>query len=319
MITIEFEEIEKLIAIKDLFEPVKQSFIDYSSGKVIASPVNLLHFDNNADAHIKMAAIQGYSYFSLKVATMFPQNVAKNLPSNSGVIFIFNAKTGEFTAILKDKGYLTDLRTAAASAIIIDRVAVKNVDSVSVIGTGNQAYYQVKALKELRDFKMLTIYGRNNDNAEILKKKIENIISDISINIVKTVEEAVKNSEIIITTTSSTTPLIKGSWLSSGQHITAVGADDTFKKELDLQCFEDAKSIFIDSVELNNKYGEFKEALAKNPSLINKTVEFGQLFSGNNEVNENSGFTIAKLVGVGVQDLAAASVVMDKYLAKNKL
>lgn len=62
MITLELEEIENLVSLKDLFEPVKQSFIDYSSGKVIASPVNLLHFGNHADAHIKIAAIEGYDY-----------------------------------------------------------------------------------------------------------------------------------------------------------------------------------------------------------------------------------------------------------------
>nr|WP_314895648.1 ornithine cyclodeaminase family protein [uncultured Flavobacterium sp.] len=319
MITIEFEEIKRIVTIKDLFEPVKQSFIDYSSGKVIASPVNLLHFENNADAHIKIAAIQGYSYFSMKVATMFPKNETKNLPANSGVIFMFNANTGEFTAILKDQGYLTDLRTAAASAIITNQVAIKNANSVSIIGTGNQAFYQVKALKELRNIEKLTIYGRNIDKAEILKEKIEKSISNISINIAKTVEEAVKSSEIIITTTSSTLPLIKANWVTSGQHITAVGADDTFKKELETQCFEDAKSIFVDSIELNKKYGEFKDAFAQNPSIINKTFEFGQLFSESIETNEKVGLTIAKLLGLGVQDLAVATVVMDKYLSKNKL
>lgn len=319
MITIEFEEIEKLIAIKDLFEPVKQSFIDYSSGKVIASPVNLLHFDNNADAHIKMAAIQGYSYFSLKVATMFPQNVAKNLPANSGVIFIFNAKTGEFTAVLKDKGYLTDLRTAAAGAIITDRVAIKNANSVSVIGTGNQAFYQVVALKQLRDFKELTIFGRNAASAVKLKDKITNAISGVSVYIAKSIEEAVKRSEMIIATTTSTEPIIKGVWLSTGQHVTAVGADDTFKKELDNQCFDNAKTVFVDSIELNLKYGEFKEAVNHNPSIRNKTVEIGALFSEGHTINEIEGYTIAKLVGVGVQDLAAATVVMDKYKVMNRL
>jgi ornithine cyclodeaminase len=319
MITIEFEEIKKLVTIKDLFEPVKQSFIDYSSGKVIASPVNLLHFENNADAHIKIAAIQGYSYFSMKVATMFPQNSTKNLPANGGAIFIFNANTGEFTAILNDKGYLTDLRTAAASAIVTNQVAAKNANSVSIIGTGIQSFYQVTALNELRKIKNLTIYGRNAEKAKLLKKNIENSISNISIDIAQTVEEAVKSSEIIITATSSTLPLINSKWLSSGQHITAVGADDTFKKEIDVQCFVDAKSIFVDSIELNKKYGEFKDAFALNPSVINKTFEFGQLFSENIEPNSTSGFTIAKLVGLGVQDLAIATVVMDKYFSKNKV
>jgi ornithine cyclodeaminase len=319
MILLELEEIEKLVSIKDLFEPVRQSFIDYSSGKVIAATVNLLHFDNDADAHIKIAAIKGYDYFTVKVATIFPQNSIQNLPVNDGAIFIFDATTGVFIAILKDKGYLTDLRTAAAGATITHEVATKDADTVSLIGTGFQAYYQILALKELRNIQKLTIYGRTTTNVTVLKNKIENILPGIKINIAPTIEEAVKSSAIIITTTSSTTPIIKSNWLTHGQHITAIGADDTFKKELEMQCFEDASNIFIDSIELNKKYGEFSEVFVQNNSIMNKTFEFGEFFTNSIKPNNTGGITIAKLVGVGVQDLVAATVVMNKYSGKNPL
>jgi ornithine cyclodeaminase len=318
MIIIELDEIEKLVSLKDLFVPVRQSFIDFSSGKVIASPVNLLHFDNQADAHIKIAAVKGYDYFSMKVATMFPRNSTKNLPVNNGAIFIFDANTGAFTATLIDKGYLTDLRTAVAGATITHEVAKINADTVSVIGTGFQAYYQIVALQELRAINKLTIYGRNLVHAALLKNKIETVIPNIQIKVSSTIEKAVKNSEIIITTTSSTMPIVKSKWLTYGQHITAMGADDTFKKELETQCFEKANRIFLDSIELNKKYGEYKEVFAQNPSIIDKTFEFGQFFS-NDENHNPEGLTIAKLVGLGVQDLAAATVVMNKYNSKKSI
>lgn len=319
MIIIELDEIERLVSLKDLFEPVRQSFIDYSSGKVIASPVNLLHFDNHADAHIKIAAMKGYDYFTIKVATMFPDNSTKNLPVNNGAIFIFDANTGAFTATLIDKGYLTDLRTAVAGATITHEVAKKNADTVSVIGTGFQAFYQIVALQELRPIQKLTVYGRNLSNVALLKNKIENAIPNIQIKVSSTIEESVKNSEIIITTTSSTTPIVKSNWLTYGQHITAMGADDTFKNELDIKCFEKANSIFIDSIELNKTYGEYKEAFARKPSIIDKTFEFGQFFSNDKNPKTENGLTIAKLVGLGVQDLATATVVMNKYNGKKSV
>jgi ornithine cyclodeaminase len=164
----------------------------------------------------------------------------------------------------------------------------------------------------LRPINKLTIYGRNLANATLLKNKIANVIPTIQINISPTIEKAVKNSEIIITTTSSTTPIVKSEWLSYGQHITAMGADDTFKKELETECFENANRIFIDSVELNKKYGEYKDVFAKNPSITDKTFEFGQFFSNNKQRNHQE-LTIAKLVGLGVQDLATATVVINKY------
>ena len=67
MIHVTFEQINDLLKIEDLFEPVKQAFIDYNSSSLIGVPVSLLYFPNNADTHIKTAAIKGYDFFSIKV------------------------------------------------------------------------------------------------------------------------------------------------------------------------------------------------------------------------------------------------------------
>ncbi len=319
MIVIGFEEIKKLVQLDDLFEPIRQSFIDYSSGKLIAAPINLLHFKDDSDAHIKIAAVEDCPYFSIKVATMYPKNVLHDLPMNNGAIFLFNAKTGEFSAILHDKGYLTDMRTAAAGAIITNSLASKTAKTVAIIGTGMQALYQIQALKRLRNFDQLFIYGRNTAKADALRAQLKNNLPDITIQIAKSIEEAVKSSQIIITTTSSTLPLIKGDWLVDGQHMTALGADDAYKKELDVICFEKANAIYLDSISLNKQYGEFSEAFDHDPSLIGKTCEFGQLFSDLDTVQvfPKSGITIAKLVGLGVQDLATATLVMNNYFCQS--
>jgi ornithine cyclodeaminase len=316
MIVVGFDEIKKLVQMDDLFEPVKQSFIDYSSGKLIAAPINLLHFKDDSDAHIKIAAVEDCPYFSIKVATMYPQNMLHGLPVNNGAIFLFNAKTGELSAVLQDKGYLTDMRTAVAGAIITHSLASKTAKTVAMIGTGIQALYQVQALKKLMNFDRLLIYGRKKAKADALKDQLKNNMSGITIQLAKSVEEAVKGSEIIITTTSSTLPLIKGDWLIAGQHITALGADDAYKRELDTTCFEKANAIYLDSIPLNKQYGEFSEAFNLNSSIIGKTREFGQLFSDLDTIQTSpkSVITIAKLVGLGVQDLAAATVVMNNYV-----
>ncbi|AXT62369.1 ornithine cyclodeaminase family protein [Aquimarina sp. AD10] len=312
MINVSFEQIQSLIEIQDLFEPVKQSFIDYNSSRLIGIPIHLLHFPNNSDAHIKTAAIDGYPYFSIKVATMFPNNLKQNKSPNNGSIFLFDANTGELKAILDDKGTLTDLRTAAAGGIITNVVASQQSNAISVIGTGIQAYHQVLALSKLRAITSLVIYGRNKNNAILLKNKLEKKLQNISITIANSVEEAVKTTTIILTTTSSKTPLIKGEWLQKGQHITAVGADDTFKKELDIDCFKKADMVFVDSLDLNSKYGEYSKALKSLPQLKNKTIEFGKAFSDNTYSGDSNKITIAKLVGLGTQDLAAATLVMNK-------
>lgn len=317
MISISYEQIKDLLKIEDLFEPVKQAFIDYNSSSLIGVPVSLLHFPNNADTHIKTAAIKGYDYFSIKVVSMFPNNAKQNLSPFSGAIFLFDGKTGFPAAILNDKGIITDFRTAAAGAIITDFVASKSSTSVAIIGTGIQAYYQVFALAKLRRINTLAIYGRSKEKALLLKEKLTLSYPNLKIDVVDSVEKAVKESEIIITTTSSKTPLIKGKWLQKGQHITAVGSDDIYKNEIDSDCFDYADSIFIDSLELNKKYGEFSHAIKSTPKLIDKTIEFGVAFQNKAFENSKNKITVAKLVGVGIQDLAASLVVMNKLRNPN--
>ena len=308
---INFEEIANAIKIEDLFEPIKQAFIDYSSPKLVGIPVSLLHFADNADAHIKIAAINGYTYFSVKVATMFPTNATKNLPINNGAIFLFDAKTGELKATLNDKGLLTDMRTAATGALITDFLAPKNANLVTIIGTGYQALSQVEALSKLRDNFSVQVYGRDFVKCKTLIKKLKSLCPYINFKLAKTTEEAVKNCEIIITTTSSIEPIINGEWLQKGQHITALGADDIFKNELSQNVFDVADNIYLDSLELNTKYGEYRKAITSKPNLIEKTTEFGKVFQDLKYVADTNKITVAKLVGVGVQDLAAATLVFD--------
>lgn len=312
MMQISYEQVKELLQLEDLFEPVRQAFIAYNSSDLIGFPVNLLHFPNGGNTHIKIAALKAYDYFSIKVVSMFPENTRQNLSPYSGAIFLFDAKTGFPVATINDRGIITDLRTAAAGAIITDFLAAKTAKSVAVIGTGLMAYYQVVALAKLRAIDRLIIYGRNIKKSLALKEKLIQSNSNIQISTVNKVEEAVKNSEIIITTTSSTTPLVKGEWLRKGQHITAMGADDVYKNEIDNNCFERADKIFIDSLELNTKYGEYSHALKASPMLVDKTIEFGNAFQNKVFSNNQNKITVAKLVGVGVQDLAASIVIMNK-------
>lgn len=311
MIQISYEQIRDSLTIEALFEPIREAFIAYDSPALIGVPVSLLHFPNKADTHIKTAALDGYKYFSIKVVSMFPENVKRELSPYSGAIFLFDSTTGYPAAILNDKGIITDLRTAAAGALITDFVAPKSASSVAVIGTEIQAYNQVVALQKRRPIDRLTIYGRNAEHAHALKTKFEKRFPEIRIKGIDRLEQTIKESEIILTTTPSTTPLIQGKWLQKGQHVTAIGSDDVYKNEIDRECFEVADAIFIDSLDLNKKYGEFSHALQAIPKLLDKTIAFGTAFKQTETTNQENRITVAKLVGVGIQDLAASQVILD--------
>jgi len=79
MIQVSYEQVMELIKVEDLFDPLKKVFIDYNSSNLIGIPVNLLHFPNGGDTHIKIAALKNYDYFSMKVVSFFPTNSNEGL------------------------------------------------------------------------------------------------------------------------------------------------------------------------------------------------------------------------------------------------
>src|SRR6185312_7205803 len=101
---------------------------------------------------IKTAYVEGSPYIAVKVASGFYDNVAKGLPSGSGMMAVFDASTGMPAALLLDNGYLTDIRTGAAGAIAADALAPATIASVGVLGSGVQARHQIRCLRCVRPF-----------------------------------------------------------------------------------------------------------------------------------------------------------------------
>src|SRR5690606_8777446 len=95
------------------------------------------------------------------------------LPSANGLMMLISTKTGEPNALFLDNGYLTEVRTAAAGAVAAKHLAKENVKTVGVVGTGAQARYQMKALKLVRDYKEILVYGRSEQKMQEFKEEME--------------------------------------------------------------------------------------------------------------------------------------------------
>ena len=187
----------------------------------------------------------------------FFDNPKIGLPSTGGLMVLLSSKTGTLEAVLLDKGYLTDIRTALAGAISVKYLAKKEISSVGIIGAGAQAKLQLEALMLVRKPSELRIWSRDSNKvksyiAEVNKK------FDIKILMTKNPQEVTENSEVVITTTPSTTPLIKSEWLHPGLHITAMGSDAEHKNEIDPQIIKKADLYVCDSQSQTAILGELK-------------------------------------------------------------
>jgi ornithine cyclodeaminase len=314
-------DIRAQVQLTDLLEPVSRAFQAYARG-ISSDAISHLHPDGG-EVHIKSGAVRGEPYFVTKISGGFSGNVARGLPVWDGVVVAFDAETGQPVAFLHDEGILTDWRTAAAGAVASSALARPDARTLGVVGTGLQGYWQTVAHCALASSSALNLetvllWGRDPERTQVLARKLELELSGVRVEACTNLEQLVRESDILVTATGSNEPLIRAEWLRAGQHITALGADNADKRELEAAVLTRADVIVVDSLEVNGRYGEVAAALRDGtlqPGRIRG--ELGALLSGRIPGRSSDAqVTLVKLVGLGVQDLAAASAVLERLAAR---
>jgi len=313
------EEIESVITIEDSINAVAEGFKAFNSGKaVIPFPVALKIEENKGDVHIKPGYMKGSDLYCVKIASGFDDNPKLGLPSSHGMQLLFSSHTGQPKAFLMDRGLLTDLRTAAAGAVAADVLARKSVKTVAIIGTGTQGRLQMEALSKVRAFDELRVWDRTHESARRYASEMRKRL-DASITPVKTVEEAVRGSDIVVTATASTSPLVKADWISKGVHITAVGSDSPEKQELESAVLGKADKIVVDSLPQVLKLGEVHHAVEQGVIKGSSVhAELGEVLLGRKpgRVRDDE-ITVCDLTGIAIQDVVISQMVFERAVKKN--
>jgi len=256
-------EISKRVFLnQEAIQAAESAFAKFSTGKVVMPPVMQIVVEEfKGQACVKSSYMKGEPFFVVKLASIFSGNALNNLPSSSGLMLLINAETGVVDTVLLDNGYLTAIRTAAAGAVAAKYLSNADASTVALIGAGNQARLQLKALCLVRNIDKVLVWSHSRESAEKFSRSLSREL-DVSITNSQDIESMVKKSDIAITTTPSRTPLIQADWLQPGTHLTAVGADAPGKVELHPQCLIKANYYVCDSREQCKKLGEWSAAQA---------------------------------------------------------
>jgi ornithine cyclodeaminase/alanine dehydrogenase-like protein (mu-crystallin family) len=313
-------EIEKLLEPDACIAAMERALVAYSSGR--AELPSVIHLDvpeHRGEIHIKTGHIHGGVYYAVKMVSGFPGNAAFGLSANDGMVMVFDARTGAPAALLLDNGWITDIRTAAAGALAARILARNVVSKVAVIGTGGQARYQPEMLALVRSFSELQIWGRDPDKARTRAAELEarGYLPNCRISIAETVAEAVADADIVITVTASRAPLVQSAWLKRGTTVIAVGSDAPDKQELDVDVLAKADRIVADSLSQCLRFGEIHHAVEQGAIRQEKiSGELGEIAAGTKPGRiRDDDIIVCDLTGVGVQDVAAASLVVERAKA----
>ena len=311
-------EIRRLLDPAASLLAVEQAFTAYATGGAeLPAVINLNVPENRGEIHVKAGHLRGGTHYAVKIASGFYNNPAKGLPQNDGMVLVFDASTGAPAALLLDNGFITEQRTGSAGAVAAKHLARKDARIVGIVGCGNQARYQLASLALVRPFREVRIYGRRPERARACASELASdpaIPRECRLAAVPSVREAVEGADIVITVTASREPLVEAAWLSPGMHITAVGSDGPDKQELHADVLKRADLVVADSRAQCLRLGEIHHAVASGTIPESKIAcELGDITAGRHPGRRSdTEITVCDLTGVGVQDVAAAAVVLSR-------
>ncbi len=290
---------------------MEAAFAAYSEGRAVVPPVGELLFeDPPGDAHIKYGYVRGGEHFLVKVASGFYKNPEIGLPSSSGLMLLFEQRTGAPKAVLLDDGLLTDVRTAAAGATAAKHLARSGVERIGIVGAGIQARLQLNHIAKAISYRSALIWGRNRDRARLLVEDLREF--GLGLDIAESISELAANCDVIVTTTPSTTPLLSREHVRPGMLIIAVGSDTPDKQELDVGVLAMADLVVADSKAQCLTRGEIHHAIRAGVIAETDIVELGDIIRGVRPGRRSDEEVIvADLTGVAVQDIFIAEAVLQ--------
>jgi ornithine cyclodeaminase/alanine dehydrogenase-like protein (mu-crystallin family) len=287
---LEEDKVRKLLRLEQLIPAMRKVLAEFSAGKW-QQPLRGVLAQHGGFFGVMPASGES---MGIKLVTYYPGNAGTNLPTHMAVIALFDPKTGEPLALM-DGRYITEMRTAAVSAVATDALATPDAKVLALLGAGVQGRAHLEALRHVREFEEIRIWNRTAERAERFAD--EHGVKAMAL------EAAVRDADVVVTATSAHEPILKGEWLKPGAHVNAVGASRPNWRQLDDAAMGNV--VIVDSYE-----GARKEAGDVILSNATPFAELGEILNGTKSVEPGT-TTIFKSLGMAVEDVAAARLVYE--------
>jgi len=308
------KDVRTVLSMDDLIAAMETSLDRFSGGNVrqpLRTVVDVA--SRHAFFGVMPAFIDGAgASLGTKLVSVYHSNASQGLPSHLATIVLFDPDTGGLRAVL-DGRYITEARTAAASAAATKHLARENARVLAVFGSGVQARSHIDALVRVRPVDEVRIWSRDPAHAERL---IDEMRPEVGARLVcaPSAREAARDADVIALVTASREPVLKREWVADGTHICAVGACRPDQREMDTALVRDAR-VFVDS-----RVGALAEAgdivIPMTEGAIDAThivAEIGDVCGGRAAGRRSAAeITLFKSLGMAVEDVAAAHLAFER-------
>jgi ornithine cyclodeaminase/alanine dehydrogenase-like protein (mu-crystallin family) len=288
------EQVRAVLSYDDLIPAIRQALMALSAGQVVQPLRSVMRVASHGGWFAVMPAVYG-AVMGTKMVTFYPGNAELRKHTHMAMIQLFRSDTGEPLAVM-DGRLITEMRTAAVSAVAVDCLAARDAKVLGILGSGVQARSHVQALSRVRRFEEIRVWSRSEENARRFAEEVGAKVT--------TTEGAVSGADVVLTLTSSPVPVLQGKWLKKDAVVCAVGAVTPERRELDDEAMRGAVVV------------ESREAAMREPGdiLLAKAevaAEIGELLNGAS-LDRRDKPVVFKSVGIAIEDIAAARLVYER-------
>jgi len=310
MQTLDANAVRAAAPIDKLLDAIEGAYRDVAAGRD-RSPIRLRVAGPNGDLLLMPGLREGGAGTSVKIVTVVPANAERGLPTVQAVVVWLDATTGQPIAVL-DGTALTAMRTGAASGVATRLLARPDAAVLAVIGAGGQAEWQVRAVCAARPIQEVRIFSRAPLAREAFSARMQaDLGSAVRVMPAPSAESAVRGADVVCCVTTSEQPVFEAGWLAPGTHVNGIGAFRMGMVELPAELFSRATLVAVDSREAAlAEAGDLVAAIHSGHVAAEALIEIGTVDRSWALSRVPEAITVFKSVGLAIQDVAAAEVVM---------
>jgi alanine dehydrogenase len=295
----------------------REAYVKLAKREAVNPQRILLTVPGGASMFFMPAHISGQRTVSIKIARVNPDNSTRSLPTVMSDILVYDSRSGALLAEIPGES-LTAIRTAASSAVATDVLARRDVKTLGLLGTGRQAEAHVPAIQQVRNISRVVVYSRDKGRREAFARQISR---DCEVETVPadSPEEVVQGSDVLVTATTSHTPLFNGELVKKGAHVNAIGASEPNSRELDSSLVKRSILVVDSRAQALSTYGlviiPIREGAIEGTHI---RAELGELLTKKHSFSRDpNDITLFKAGGLAVLDAVAADYIVSQVLGNN--
>lgn len=299
----------RVVSMAEAIEAVEAMFMEYGRGLAEVFPVAQGRGpEADTSFSVKSGLIAGSRKVGLKVGSYWPGNRARGLAAHASTTLLLNPDTG-YPEALVAASHLTCLRTAASDAVAVRHLSRPDSRALALFGAGHQAWFELLAVREVRPIEKVLVVNRSAEAAAGFARRIgEELGLEAA---TASPERALAAADIVVTVTASREPLFEAGLVRPGTHVSAMGADQPGKQELDTALVAEA-ALFADVVAQSLSIGEFEAAHRAGLVDAGRVTPIGAVLNGAPGRTHDGQITVYDSSGMALQDIAVGDLALRK-------